>query len=53
VLREFLPHLAIPQYYDNRETLALLRRAGLELPPIREYYPRVVASCLGGPANET
>ncbi len=53
VLREFLPHLAIPQYYENRETLALLRRAGLELPPIREYYPRVIASCLKGPANET
>jgi len=53
VLREFLPHLAIPQHYDNRETLALLRRAGLELPPIRKYYPRVVASCLKGPAHET
>jgi len=53
VLREFLPHLAIPQYYDNAETLALLRRAGLELPPIREYYPRVVASCLGGRPHET
>ncbi len=52
VLREFLPHLAIPQHYDNRETLAVLRRAGLELPPIREYYPRVVASCLRGRAHE-
>jgi len=53
VLREFLPHLAIPQYYDNRETLALLRRGGLELPPIREYYPRVVAACMRGPVHET
>jgi nucleoside-diphosphate-sugar epimerase len=53
VLREFLPHLAIPQYYDNRETLVLLGRGGLELPPIREYYPRVVTSCLGVPAHET
>jgi nucleoside-diphosphate-sugar epimerase len=52
VLRQFLPHLAIPQHYDNRETLALLRRAGLELPPIREYYPRVVASCLRGATRE-
>jgi thioester reductase-like protein len=53
VLREFLPHLAIPQYYDNQETLALLRSSGLELPPIRNYYPRVVAACLRGPTRET
>ncbi len=47
VIREFLPQLAIQQCYENRKTLSLLRRDGLELPAIREFYPRVVEACLG------
>jgi len=52
VLLEFLPHLSIPQHYANHETLKLLDGSGLRLPPIRDYYPRVVAACLGAPTRE-
>jgi len=52
VIQEFLPQLAIPQCYENRATMALLERAGLQLPPVREYYARVVESCFGGRSNE-
>jgi thioester reductase-like protein len=50
VVEGFLPQLAIPQHFQNRETLSILERAGLGLPPVREYFPRVVESCLGGVA---
>lgn len=50
IVRQFLPLLAIPQPFENRETLALLEKAGLSLPPVREYYPRVVEFCLRGAA---
>ncbi|HEY6391715.1 MAG TPA: SDR family oxidoreductase [Bryobacteraceae bacterium] len=52
VIQEFLPQLAIPQCYENRATMALLERAGLQLPPVREYYARVVESCFGGRSHE-
>jgi len=52
VVGTFLPQLAIPQRYENRETLALLERTGLIMPSLRQYYPKVVASCLGGRLHE-
>jgi nucleoside-diphosphate-sugar epimerase len=50
IIREFVPQLAIRQCFENTETLGLLERAGLSLPPVRKYYPRVVEFCLGGAA---
>jgi thioester reductase-like protein len=47
VVQGFLPQLAIRQHYHNRETLSILERSGLAVPPVREYYPRVVENCLG------
>ena len=50
IIGEFMPHLAISQRFENRETLALLESLGLALPPVRQYYPRVVEFCLRGGA---
>ena len=43
ILSYFLPHLGIYQAFDNRMTLQSLDDSGLEIPPIREYYERIVA----------
>jgi len=43
ILGYFLPHLGIHQTFDNRMTLKGLDDSGLEIPPIREYYERIVA----------
>jgi nucleoside-diphosphate-sugar epimerase len=43
ILSYFLPHLGIYQAFDNRMTLQRLDDSGLEIPPIREYYERIVA----------
>jgi nucleoside-diphosphate-sugar epimerase len=43
ILNYFLPHLGIDQAFDNRMTLKSLDDSGLEIPPIREYYERIVA----------
>ena len=46
VLDFFLPHLGLYQAFDNRRTREALAPSGMELPPIRSYYPRVVRYCL-------
>jgi hypothetical protein len=46
VLGYFLPHLAMFQAFDNRNAMEALVRSGLEFPPIRAYYRKVVSYCL-------
>jgi nucleoside-diphosphate-sugar epimerase len=46
VLGYFLPHLALFQAFDNTNTLRALTPSGLELPPVRDCYERVVRFCL-------
>jgi nucleoside-diphosphate-sugar epimerase len=46
ILEYFLPHLALVQVFDNRNVTAALMRTGLEFPPAREYYGKVVQYCL-------
>jgi nucleoside-diphosphate-sugar epimerase len=46
VLGYFLPHLAMFHAFDNRNAMEALVRSGLEFPPIRAYYRKVVSYCL-------
>ena len=46
VLGYFLPHLAIFQAFDNRNTMAALAPSCLGFPSIRDCYKRVVSFCL-------
>lgn len=46
VLNYFLPHLGIPQVFDNRQTMELLGPSGLAQPGIRPLYAGVVRWCL-------
>jgi len=46
VLGYFLPHLALFQAFDNRNTMRALAPSGLQLPSIRDCYARVVRFCL-------
>jgi nucleoside-diphosphate-sugar epimerase len=46
VLGYFLPHLALFQAFDNRNTMSALVPIGLELPSMRACYERVVRFCL-------
>ncbi len=46
VLEYFLPHLGMFQAFDNKNTVELLARSGLEFPPIGDYYGKVVGYCL-------
>jgi long-chain acyl-CoA synthetase len=46
VLGYFLPHLALFQAFDNKNTMRDLAPRGLELPPIGDCYERVVRYCL-------
>ena len=42
ILGYFLPHLGIYQAFENRMALESLAGSGLALPPIRDYYERIV-----------
>ncbi len=42
----FLPHLGIFQAFENRNAINALAPSGLQLPPIRDYYGKVVRYCL-------
>lgn len=46
ILGYFLPHLAMFQAFDNRNVVSALAGSGLEFPPIRTYYRKVVSYCL-------
>jgi len=46
VLGHFLPHLAIYQAFENRNTLRALAPSGLQLPSSRACFERVVRFCL-------
>jgi len=46
VLGQFLPHLGLYQAFENRHTREELEGSGIELPPAREFYRKVVAYCL-------
>jgi nucleoside-diphosphate-sugar epimerase len=46
ILEYFLPHLALVQVFDNRNVTDVLMPSGLEFPPAREYYGKVVQYCL-------
>jgi hypothetical protein len=46
VLRLFLPHLGIHQAFENHQAVKGLAGSGLRLPPIRDYYERVIDYCL-------
>lgn len=46
VLGYFLPHLAIFQAFENRNTLRALVPSGLQFPSIRACFERVVRFCL-------
>lgn len=46
ILGYSLPHLAIRQAFENRHAVEGLAGSGIELPPIREYYGRVVRYCI-------
>jgi len=45
-LGHFLPHLALRQQFANSNTRRLLEGSGIRLPPVAEYFPKVVAYCL-------
>lgn len=42
----FLPHLALRQEFLNVNTRRALEGSGIQLPPVAEYFPKVVAYCL-------
>jgi hypothetical protein len=46
VLGFFLPHMALEQEFSNSNALSGLAEAGIELPPIREYFGKMVRYCL-------
>jgi len=46
VLGYFLPHLGMFQAFDNSYTMQALAPSGLQFPPIREHYEKVVRYCL-------
>jgi nucleoside-diphosphate-sugar epimerase len=46
VLGYFAAHLALFQAFENRLTLEGLKGSGLMLPPLRDYYERMVRYCL-------
>ena len=45
-LGHFLPHLAMVQFFDNRNLTEALVQSDLRLPSIREYYEKVLSYCL-------
>jgi nucleoside-diphosphate-sugar epimerase len=46
ILGYFVPHLALVQVFDNGNVTDALMGSGLEFPPAREYYGKVVHYCL-------
>ncbi len=46
VLDFFLPHLGIFQAFENERTMQALDPSGLEMPPMRDVYAKVVRYCL-------
>jgi hypothetical protein len=46
VLGYFIPHLGMFQAFDNRHVQEALAGSGLRLPPIRDYYGKVIDYCL-------
>lgn len=46
VLDFFIPHLGMFQAFDNSHVQAALAGSGLHLPPIRDYYGKIVDYCL-------
>lgn len=46
ILGYSLPHLGMLQAFDNHNALEGLAESGLVLPPIRDYYQKVVHYCL-------
>jgi nucleoside-diphosphate-sugar epimerase len=46
ILEYFLPHLALVQVFDNSHVTNALMPSGLEFPPARECYEKVVRYCL-------
>ncbi|MGA7730509.1 MAG: SDR family oxidoreductase [Chloroflexia bacterium] len=46
VLGFFVPHLGMFQAFDNRHVQEALAGSGLLLPPIRDYYGKVIDYCL-------
>lgn len=46
ILEYFLPHLGLVQVFDNGNVTDALMGSGLEFPPAREYYGKVVQYCL-------
>ena len=45
-LSHFIPQMALPKAFDTTRARRALAPPGIELPPIAEYYPRVVDYCL-------
>jgi long-chain acyl-CoA synthetase len=46
VLGRFVPHLALYQAFDNQHSLEGIRACGIELPPMRACFERVLRHCL-------
>jgi hypothetical protein len=46
VLGYFLPHFGLFQALDNRDTMQALASSGLEFPPLRACFEKVVGFCL-------
>jgi len=46
VLGYFLPHLGMFQAFDNRHVVEGLAGSGLRLPPIRDFFGKVIQYCL-------
>src|SRR5262249_39717884 len=46
VLGTFLPHLGIFQAFENTLTQQALAASGIQLPPVRDTYRKVVSYCL-------
>ncbi len=46
VLGFFLPHLGMFQAFENRRVMEGLAASGLQLPPMRDVYGKVVTYCL-------
>jgi nucleoside-diphosphate-sugar epimerase len=42
----FLPHLAVTQTFDTRATQPILDAQGLSVPPVRDYFEKMIAYCL-------
>lgn len=41
-LKHFVPQVAYPKHFDDRETQAMLKPSGIVRAPMRDFYPKVV-----------